>query len=321
MNHFSLFTGIGGIDLAAEWAGFKTVGQVELAEYPYQILMKHWPNVPKFRGVKDVNRNSIRAAGIEHIDLISAGFPCQPHSLAGKRKGSCDDRDLWPEVARVLREVRPRWFLGENVKGLLSSENGRFFGTVLGDLAEMGYSVGWGSWEAARVGAPHRRERVFIVAYSDQVRCNMWESYRQGVQREEQTCDEIDTSDKYVANANHSGRIHGKPEEFTAERRIDAFGEFEPSCSHVPHSDNKSKLQTREAIDPFRESGQTRNCTPGDGGAFISGFDWWSTEPDVGRVANGISSRVDRLKCLGNAVVPQQVYPLLKEIYDLSNVK
>ena len=240
MNHFSLFTGIGGIDLAAEWAGFNTVGQVELAEYPYQILMKHWPEVPKFRNVKDVNRNSIRNAGIEHIDLISAGFPCQPHSLAGKRKGSCDDRDLWPEVARVLSEIKPKWFLGENVKGLLSSENGRFFGTVLGDLAEMGYDVGWGSWEAARVGAPHRRERVFIVAHSNQL------------------------------NDDFRGHGTGKIPQFKA---------------------------------------------PG-----IPGSEQWIFESGICRVAPRLPGDVDRLKCLGNAVVPQQVYPILKEIYNLSNV-
>jgi DNA (cytosine-5)-methyltransferase 1 len=127
MTHFSLFTGIGGIDLAAEWAGFTTVGQCEFADYPTKVLKNHWPTVPRWRDVTDVHKDGLAAAGIEKIALLSGGFPCQPHSLAGKRLTSGDQRDLWGEFARIIREIRPRWVLAENVPGLLSSENGRFF--------------------------------------------------------------------------------------------------------------------------------------------------------------------------------------------------
>jgi len=169
-THLSLFSGIGGIDLAAEWAGFETIGQVEYAEYQNKVLKKHWPDIPRWKDVRDVTRESIIERCGRLPDLISGGFPCQPHSVAGKRKASADERDLWGEFARIICDVRPGWVLAENVAGLRSSEAGRFFGRVLRDMAQMGYHVGWGSWGASDIGAPHRRERIFIVANSMQQR-------------------------------------------------------------------------------------------------------------------------------------------------------
>jgi DNA (cytosine-5)-methyltransferase 1 len=157
--------------LAAEWAGFKTVGQCEIADYPTKVLEKHWLNVPRWRDVRDVTAEAIQNNGIKEITLLSGGFPCQPHSLAGKRKASADERDLWGEFARVICEVRPRWVLAENVPGLFSSEDGRFFGRVLRDLDEMGYYAGWCCYGVSDVGAPHERERVFIIAHSNSQRC------------------------------------------------------------------------------------------------------------------------------------------------------
>lgn len=158
LTHFSLFSGIGGIDLAAEWAGFKSVGQCEYADYQYAILEKNFPKVPKWRDVRDVTIKSIQERiGEAPITLLRGGFPCQPHSLAGKRLASSDERDLWGEYARIICEIKPRWVLGENVEGLLSSENGRFFGRILNDLAGMGYHVGWCLYGADKIGAPHRR--------------------------------------------------------------------------------------------------------------------------------------------------------------------
>ncbi|MCL2589182.1 MAG: DNA cytosine methyltransferase, partial [Oscillospiraceae bacterium] len=118
LSHLSLFSGIGGIDLAGEWAGFETVGQCEFAAYPTKVLEKHWPGVPRWKDVRDVTAASfLERTGLTAPTLISAGFPCQPHSLVGKRRASGDERDLWPELRRVLGELRPRWFLGENVRG------------------------------------------------------------------------------------------------------------------------------------------------------------------------------------------------------------
>ncbi len=156
----SLFAGIGGFDLGFERAGFVCKWQVEIDEYCQKVLSKHWPAVQRHRDVKNVGKRNL-----ESVDAIIGGFPCQPHSLAGKRLSSSDSRDLWGEMFRVICEIRPRWIVAENVRGLLSSENGRYFGRVLRDLASAGYDAEWHIIRATDAGAPHKRERVFIIAY------------------------------------------------------------------------------------------------------------------------------------------------------------
>lgn len=158
----SLFTGIGGLDLGLERAGMRVVWQCEIDDYATRVLEKRWPDVPRHRDVRGVGAHSL-----PEVDLICGGFPCQPHSTAGKRAGAADDRDLWPEYARLIRELRPRWVLAENVPGLLSTDAGRFFGTVLRDLATLGYDAEWSVLSACALGAPHTRERLFIVAHAN----------------------------------------------------------------------------------------------------------------------------------------------------------
>ena len=249
LTHLSLFSGIGGIDLAAEWAGFETVGQCEFADYPRKVLEKHWPDVPRWKDVRDVTATSfLERTRLTAPTLISAGFPCQPHSLVGKRKASGDERDLWPELRRVLCEIRPQWGLLENVRGLLSSGHNRFFGGILRDLADLGYAVGWCLYGANRVGAIHQRERVFIVAYAPRGR---WDGLEADFQ---DRCPELDPSPMEV---------------------------WQNDARHV-----------------FHDLG--RNVSnPSDG---------------VLRNDDGLSERMDNLVALGNAVVPWQVYPILRMI-------
>lgn len=156
----SLFAGIGGLDLGLERAGMRCEWQVEIDDYATKVLEKHWPDVLRVRDVRNAGRHNL-----PEVDLICGGFPCQPVSVAGRRKGRDDERWLWPEFARVVGELRPRWVLAENVPGLLSADSGRLFGGVLRDLAALGYDAEWDCIPAAALGAPHRRDRVFVFAY------------------------------------------------------------------------------------------------------------------------------------------------------------
>lgn len=161
--HLSLFSGIGGLDLAAEWAGIKTVGQCEWADYPRSVLEKHWPGLPRWRDIRTLTKESFyEQTGLHTVDVISGGFPCQPFSVAGKQRGKEDDRYLWPEFIRVIRELRPSWVIGENVPGIVDLA----LDTVLSDLEEEGYEVQCFLIPACGVDAPHKRFRICIVAHS-----------------------------------------------------------------------------------------------------------------------------------------------------------
>jgi len=310
LTHFSLFSGIGGLDLAAEWAGFRTVGQVEMADYPFRVLRRRFGRLPRWRDVRDVTGEAvIERCGVPTI--ISGGFPCQPHSLAGKRLASRDERDLWGELARVVREVKPRWFVGENVPGLRSSESGRFFGRVLRDLAEMGYTVGWGSWEAADAGAPHHRERVFIVAHTSNIRHSIGAdrgSQRERVALSSKQGQDTDIRGESLRRRGDVAHAAGAGCE-TFGAWCDGQGQNGPAgarrgpLAHAP----VERFQERDPSSCSRETRLRAWCSDPRG-------DLWLAEPDVGRVADGIPRRVDRLKCLGNAVVPQQAFPIFQAI-------
>jgi len=257
LNHIALFAGVGGDTLAAQWAGFETVLFVEIDKFCQKVLNKHWPDVPIIGDIHDVKGEAYKGT----ITLITGGFPCQPVSVAGKQRGKEDDRWLWPEMLRVISEIRPTWVVAENVAGLLRMG----FGDCISDLESAGYETTSFLIPACAVNAPHRRDRVFIVGYSKDRR-GQWESRTRGLVGSSQ--DVVDTSRKGFQDGD-AGQ----------DRRR----------SHIQ--------STREGC---RRDGSQ-----------------WAVEPDVGRVASGVPSRVDRLKGLGNAIVPQQIYPILKGIAEI----
>jgi DNA (cytosine-5)-methyltransferase 1 len=265
LNVLDLFSGIGGFSLGLERAGMRTVAFCEIDPYARAVLRKHWPDVPQYDDVRTLTADRLAADGIA-VDVICGGFPCQDISFAGKGAGLEGERSgLWSEIARLVGELRPRFVFVENVSALLA----RGLGDVLGDLASLGYDAEWHCIPASAVGAPHRRDRVWIVAYPNgRGQQGSSERHREA----EQDPADRDTRRRYAGGL-----------------RQDVADPHEP----------RLEGWLRESL---RQCASER--TAGASGA--SGLAaTWLAEPDVGRVANGVPKRVDRLRCLGNAVVPQ----------------
>jgi DNA (cytosine-5)-methyltransferase 1 len=165
VKHLDLFSGIGGFALGLQKVGFETVAFCEIDKYCQTLLNEKWKGVKIYNDVREITKEKLEADGIELPEIITGGFPCQPFSVAGKQKGTSDDRHLWPEMFRIIKELKPRWVIGENVKGLINLENGMVFETVCTNLEGEGYEVRAFNIPAAGVGAPHRRERIWIVAH------------------------------------------------------------------------------------------------------------------------------------------------------------
>ena len=166
MKLLDLFSGIGGFSYGLEKTGFQTVAFCEMDKYCKLVLQKHWKGIRIYNDVKEITKEKLEADGVELPEIITGGFPCQPFSIAGKQKGTNDDRHLWPEMFRIIKELKPRWIIGENVRGIVNIQDGMVFETVCTDLESEGYEVQAFNIPAAGVGAPHRRERIWIVANS-----------------------------------------------------------------------------------------------------------------------------------------------------------
>nr|DAE12264.1 MAG TPA: Cytosine specific methyltransferase [Siphoviridae sp. ctMgg26] len=313
LTHLSLFSGIGGADLAAEWAGFKTVGQCEWADYPTKVLEKHWPDVPRWRDIRTLAKEGFyERTGLRTVDLVSGGFPCQPFSTAGKRRGKEDDRYLWPEMLRVIEELRPAWVVGENVAGIVNMA----LDTVLSDLEAKGYTCRAFMVPACGVDAPHRRYRVAIVGYAEYngrtatafSGC-IEKTGGNFPERQEPPCKPqragVFGNGQDVAYPNSEG-IQGRKESGNTPAKGEETIKYSGRRCYLEHpagaglpDRTKGTIRKPEKDKEFERPG------------------WWPVEPDVGRVANGVPNRVDRLKCLGNAIVPQQFYPVFKAIAEI----
>jgi len=266
-----LCSGIGGLELGLEWAGMETIWLAETDDYASAVLAKHWPEIPNLGDITKVEWNRV-----PRPTLVCAGFPCQPSSNAGRRRGRMDDRWLWPAVSRALRHLRPRLVLLENVPGILTLG----FGEVARDLAALGYDTEWTCLPAAAVGAPHLRWRVFIFGRARDGRAgHLADTDRSGSQ------DRVAPAGQAERQAGGIGwaQRRGAPVADAAGVGRRAGGGAGPRSWRHPAG---------ERIAVFGDRREDR----GRG---------WSPEPELRRVADGIPARVDRIRCLGNAVVPQ----------------
>ncbi len=267
MRVLDLFSGIGGFSLGLERAGMETVAFCENDKKARMVLRKHWPDIPIYEDVRELNGKHFEG---KTIDLICGGFPCQPFSVAGKRGGADDDRHLWPEYFRLIQEIRPRWVLGENVAGLINMG----LDQVLSDLESANYSCQTLIIPACAVNAPHRRDRVWIIAYSNS---GMFRRIR---------CDEPADRQQYSGG----GKAWGFP------------GAFCENVANTTSTRRQAGLSGSEQREKWDSRISLNSCHKSGGGKREN---FWTVEPGMGRVANGVPGRVDRLKQLGNAVVPQ----------------
>jgi len=268
-----LFSGIGGFSLGLErTGGFKTVAFCEIDPFCRRVLAKHWPEVPCYEDVCTLNADTLARDGIA-VDVICGGFPCQDISNAGKCLGIEGERSgLWSEYARIIGELRPRHVIVENVAALL----GRGLGRVLGDLAAIGYDAWWDCIPASAIGAPHQRDRLWLVAYPSSARLHHGK-LQSGI------CGEAQFSNGGEA-ALVGGEAWGRQEVLA-----DAIGGGRPGQGQLVHAGHPAA----------HGEGKATQLVNGGIGSI------WSAEPDVGRVANGVPDRSHRLRALGNAVVPQ----------------
>ena len=293
MRHLDLFSGIGGFALSARWAGWDTVGFCEIEPFCQKVLRKHWPDVPIYEDVRELNGQSVG-----HVDIITAGYPCQPFSVAGERRGEEDDRHLWPEAARLVRELKPTFAVFENVAGHITMG----LDQVLSDLEGLGYTTETFVIPACAVDAPHRRDRVWIVAYRDAgQRAQSADEMQAGRHAADNGGD--------VAHAPSEGRrpegrtSEAIPEPGAEQRSAGCGGVVADAISERGRSGHSKGEYADNVGKPSRHSRD-----------HAGRMEAWLPEPAVGRVANGIPRRVDRLRALGNAIVPQVAYQIFEAI-------
>ena len=321
LNHLDLFSGIGGFSLGLEaTGGFETKAFCDIEEYPRQVLQKHWPHVKQYKDIKELNYERLKADGINSIDIITGGYPCQPFSVAGRQKGEEDPRHLWPEYFRLVKELRPTWVIGENVSGHIKLG----LDTVIKDLESEDYSVRPFSISASSIGANHQRERIWILAYSERnglLAAEKQRSFEKTISNQskgkndtlnvERTSSVSETSSD-VENSRRSqwprAQLRGENENETREENANQHQRSSsPSSSDVANTNDERLQRQWQSRNQFT-SNFNSSCESSDEGQGTVGQGWWESEPNMGRVAHGIPKRVDRLKSIGNSLVPQIPY-------------
>ena len=290
-THLDTFSGICGFALAAIWSGFETIGFSEIEPFCCKWIERYFPTVTNYGDIKNITRDKIGS-----VDLLTGGFPCQPFSIAGKQRGISDERFLWDELARVVSEVRPRFALIENVPGIFTVDSGRTINRVFSDLSSFGYDLLWNCIPASTVGAPHQRDRLWILAYSNQERCDT----RSNINGENET--------KRVSDFNWN------LEEKMDERRQFQSGSYPKPCTFV--ADDRS-----ERIQGIIEE-ETRRFQAFSWCENVRGIEDLRNRSDIPEpifrgTCDGIPDWMDRIAAIGNSICPQVAYEIIKPIYDI----
>lgn len=332
LTHGSLFSGIGGFDLAAEWMGWENVFHCEWNEFGQQILKYYWPKAISYEDITKTDFSIHRGK----IDILTGGFPCQPYSSAGKRLGTEDDRHLWPQMLRAIREIQPRYIVGENVYGLVNWNGGLVFNEVQTDLENEGYKVQPCILPACAVNAPHRRDRVWFVAYANERTAgpsrtsgkaesngskNNDEQSSRGKQTEQRIgCSNVlradtDTNGQPKCEETKRGRQISSQERQTIRNEHKAMGGAKVSA-------NPERKRQQEQGQPERPVHTKTDSEWKASWAYDDGR--WPTQPPICSGDDGLSEQLDgitfpkwrqeSIKAYGNAIVPQVAYQIFKAL-------
>lgn len=315
MRHGSLFSGIGGFDLAAEWMGWTNVFHCEWNEFGQRVLKHYWPDAISYGDITKTDFTVHRG----DIDILTGGFPCQPYSMAGKRKGKEDERHLWPEMLRVIREIKPTWVVGENVFGITNWDGGVVFNEVQTDLEAEGYEVQSYVLPACAVNAPHKRERIWFVAYSDNTGDNTRKCGNIGNRTKDST------ERKYTRYELGGQSLQGIDSDTglqrQAERQKQTMG-----INELCQEWNVTNAGCSERENWIHGKEQGREATKfGDSYTKFGRFLKFPTvEPTIRGGNDGIPRELDgitfpkwrneSIKAMGNAIVPQVAYQIFKAI-------
>lgn len=326
MRHGSLFSGIGGFDLAAEWMGWENVFHCEWNPFGQRNLKYHFPNAESFN---DITKTDFTKYA-NKIDILTGGFPCQPYSSAGKRKGKEDERHLWPEMLRAIREISPRFVVGENVRGLTNWNGGMVFDEVCAELEALGYQVAPCIIPACGVDAPHRRERVWFVA-KNTMRSGFLqrESIKKGAEvwQQQDTCtgstEWVYLSERDATNTNSNGlnECNSNDEINTNQRGFNAQYDVESVTLYTnsPIGQGEHIMQTWQ-----------REFDGSDCGNGINNFQNFPTQSPICGGDDGLPTELDgitfskwreeSIKAYGNAIVPQVAYQIFKAIQETDGI-
>ena len=325
-----LFSGIGGFSLGLESTGFfETIAFVEKDEFCQKVLKKNFKNIPIEGDIRNVKGDRYKA------DVITGGFPCQPFSVAGKRKGTDDDRYLWDETIRVVRECKPKWFIGENVEGLVNIQDGMVLRQVQDDLEKEGFQVQCLIIPASGIGAWHQRKRIWIIGYNvsnSNTRFGIGENQEIQTRGNTSTNGSKDVSNTFgklsdgCSSTTRNSKAKFKRMECNQSWNWNEVRSKTERCSEQDREDVSNSNGKRLQGCKFQHHLETRKQSTTNNGknSFKEQQTWWQTQSDLCGVPNGVSyeldkNRANRIKALGNSIVPQIARELGKAIIEAEN--